>query len=168
MVCLHIQRKLPFACASLRYGCTWETLPFTVRILYPLSVFSPYCVVAMWLTALLLGARWTPGKQWIGKHRRVLKMTGTRRRNQAERDAQIKRVGSRECRATTGDVCTSVLAFLCTIATCAQQIYCIMGWSLASRLQKDLQLAALQYTGFKGQNGSHAFLSCLKHASVFS
>ena len=67
--------------------------PYTASVLRLLSVFC----IAMWLTALLLGARWTPGKQWIGKHRRVLKMTDTRRRNQAEREAQIKRVGeSRE------------------------------------------------------------------------
>ena len=98
----------------LHAGDTPLYCPYTTSLLRLLSVFC----VAMWLTALLLGARWTPGKQWIGKHRRVLKMTSTRRRNQAERDAQIKQVGSRECRATR-DVCTSVPAFLRTIATCA-------------------------------------------------
>ena len=65
----------------------------------------------MWLTALLLGARWTPGKQWIGKHRRVLKMTATRRRNQAEREAQIKRVGRSRQSSYTRCVCTDVPAF---------------------------------------------------------
>lgn len=39
----------------------------------------------MWLRGLLLGARSTPGKQWIGKHRRVVKMTSTRRFNAAQR-----------------------------------------------------------------------------------
>ena len=39
----------------------------------------------MWLRGLLLGARSTPGKQWIGKHRRVVKMTDTRRANAAQR-----------------------------------------------------------------------------------
>lgn len=39
----------------------------------------------MWLRGVLLGARWTPGKQWIGKHRRVVKMTSTRRANAAQR-----------------------------------------------------------------------------------
>lgn len=39
----------------------------------------------MWLRGLLLGARSTPGRQWIGKHRRVVKMTKTRRTNAAQR-----------------------------------------------------------------------------------
>ena len=99
MACLHIQRKIAlFACVSPAATCMvahardtplYGYFPSTTAFLRVLSVFC----VAMWLTALLLGARWTPGKQWIGKHRRVLKMTATRRRNQAEREAQIKRVG---------------------------------------------------------------------------
>ena len=81
--------------------------PSTTAFLRVLSVFC----VAMWLTALLLGARWTPGKQWIGKHRRVLKMTATRRRNQEEREAQIKRVGRSRQSSYTRRCVPGYLAF---------------------------------------------------------
>lgn len=43
----------------------------------------------VFLSALLSGARSVPGKQWIGKHRKVLKMTATRRRNQNKRQSLI-------------------------------------------------------------------------------
>lgn len=102
-----------FTCASphvrkhARDTPLYGYFPSTTAFLRVLSVFC----VAMWLTALLLGARWTPGKQWIGKHRRVLKMTATRRRNQAEREAQIKRVGRSRQSSYTRCVCTDVPAF---------------------------------------------------------
>ena len=47
------------------------------------------------LSALLFGARSVPGKQWIGKYRKVLKMTATRKKNQKEREAKISEV--RQC-----------------------------------------------------------------------
>ena len=46
----------------------------------------------MWLRSLLLGARSTPGKQWIGKHRRVVKMTSTRRANADNRKRLSEKV----------------------------------------------------------------------------
>ena len=86
---MRISSRYMYGCTRARDTPLYGYFPSTTAFLRVLSVFC----VAMWLTALLFGARWTPGKQWIGKHRRVLKMTATRRRNQAEREAQIKRVG---------------------------------------------------------------------------
>ncbi|CAI8028540.1 Ribosomal protein 63, mitochondrial [Geodia barretti] len=46
----------------------------------------------MFLSALLFGARSTPGKQWIGKHRRTWKMTATRRKNTRDREKLVREV----------------------------------------------------------------------------
>lgn len=48
----------------------------------------------MRLGVLLFGARSTPGKQWIGKHRKIWKMTATRRKNTRDRDQQVKHVSA--------------------------------------------------------------------------
>lgn len=169
---LHLQ----IAPICMRYGCTrrdtplYGYCPYTTSFIRLLSVFC----VAMWLTALLLGARWTPGKQWIGKHRRVLKMTDTRRRNQAERAAQIKRVGSR---ASVGlrEMCVPIIPIDNTVSCMVYQCVCLSAYycntclllyglvfyiSPAEDLQSESK-SVLQHTRFKGQNGSHAFLSWL-------
>ena len=125
--------------------------PSTTAFLCILSVFC----VAMWLTALLLGARWTPGKQWIGKHRRVLKMTATRRRNQEEREAQIKRVGRSRQSSHTRRCVPGYLAFRACVILHGLVSYISPAEGFATSIKK-----ILQYTGVKGQNGSHAFLSC--------
>ena len=46
----------------------------------------------MFLSALLFGARSTPGKQWIGKHRKTWKMTATRRKNTRDREKIVREV----------------------------------------------------------------------------
>ena len=56
---------------------------------------------SMWLSALLFGARSTPGKQWTGKHRRVWKMTSTRRRNARDRAKLVSQVRSKVTRVST-------------------------------------------------------------------
>ena len=113
----------------MRYGCTRRDTPLYGYCPYITSfirLLSVFCV-AMWLTALLLGARWTPGKQWIGKHRRVLKMTDTRRRNQAERAAQIKRVGSR---ASVGlrEMCVPIIPIDNTVSCMVYQCVCLSAY----------------------------------------
>ena len=63
----------------------------------------------MFLTALLRSARWTPGRQWIGRNRRTVKVTKTRRQTVLEReqhDKQVKIVCNLSCEA-------SMLVVLC-------------------------------------------------------
>ena len=42
----------------------------------------------MRLSLFKLGARWTPGRQWSGKHRKAIKMTQTKRRNISKKEKQ--------------------------------------------------------------------------------
>ncbi|EDV26233.1 Ribosomal protein 63, mitochondrial [Trichoplax sp. H2] len=46
----------------------------------------------MFLTLALLSRRWTPGKQWIGKHRRIQKFSQNRKLNKGQRSAIMRRV----------------------------------------------------------------------------
>ncbi len=46
----------------------------------------------MWLTRVVCGARSVPGKQWIGKYRRTVKMTATRRKTLREKENRVAKV----------------------------------------------------------------------------
>ncbi len=50
------------------------------------------CCQSMFLSVLLFSRRSTPGRQWIGKHRKVKKVTRTQKQTVVERERKVKEV----------------------------------------------------------------------------
>ena len=74
--------------------------------------------IEMFLTRVLSSARWVPGRQWSGKHRKKIKVTKTRKETICKREQHAEKVGSELTCEMISPACVgrqAFVRFVCTV-----------------------------------------------------